>query len=57
MSETEPVIVFLLVDRILETLKASGATLEQCTAALRAAEAILPVASFESTNSITLRAC
>jgi hypothetical protein len=50
----EPAIVFVLIDRILALLHESGATEEQSLAALRATEAIIPVADFQSRQHLTL---
>ncbi len=48
----EAALAFCLIERILQMLKESGATLEQSKAALQAAEAILPVADFSSRTNL-----
>ncbi len=50
----EPLIVFALIERILQVLKESGATLEQSQAAVKSVEALLPVAEFQSRNHVTV---
>jgi hypothetical protein len=48
-------IVFCLIERVLELLKDSGATLEQSIAALQSVQAILPVADFQSRRHKIIR--
>jgi hypothetical protein len=53
MGVPEPAIVFCLVERILEVVRESGATLEQSTAAVQSVQAVLPVAGLQSRKEIT----
>jgi len=56
MDNREPVIVFALIDRILGTVRESGATEEESIAALRAVEAIIPIVKLQSQKRMTVRA-
>jgi hypothetical protein len=51
----EPAIVFCLIDRILETCRESGATLEESVAALKASQEIVPLIGLQSKNNITIQ--
>jgi hypothetical protein len=55
VAEREPAIIFMLIDRLLGTLRDSGATEEESIAALRAVEAIVPAAGLQSAKRITIR--
>jgi hypothetical protein len=49
-----PAIVFALIDRLLATLRESGATEEESLAAVRAVEAIIPAVHLQSAKRTTI---
>lgn len=54
MTENPEAFVFGLIERILATLRESGATEEQSIAALLSVEAIVPLCGFQSKTYTTI---